>query len=670
MARLLKRPMFWVVVIVLALVATFVVVGLNRTAEITTTNEETGLMVSAEVEGSDARIVTEKVSDPPAYPNEYLTPVGDTTRVELQGGKLAEGESATLTFPYPDDLSAEEAEQLWVMHYDGERWDALPPLAVDTQAHTVTAAAAQFSLWSLSKWDWEDKFDDWARDFENAFSSDGLFSGFGKLVAKPYEEECDYQALTITVDASDFVEDPIICNRFDTSDLERQTYELFISNTQGFPVMLDLPEGVTYVDTKPTPANPYSKLIRFAQYAMNNERSVILPGGGMLELSVDSREMPGDGTPLEITGKLDFTTPILDLSSATLDLMLPVAPSDAVIDKIRTAHEVTSWIGCVLEQAQVISSGPITLDELETALETAVSSCSQFTRALVEYIISVTAEIIYGTVLSPEQLAKLIPAWRVVTTAWDNAHVFTQVASFIVEAIGEGPRDYTLKLTLNDPPLERMWEVLPTPGTKMYLEASNLVEYYELGGGIYGPSVVGYEVAPCLPTQWDMAWVDNTYIGIESYDMSVDSDANEDGADDTMSVDGFVLHVPSAHRDDVSAYFTNMLGVTSCFEEPTEGTWDEWGTDMQQVTVSDWPDQTVGFTGNLLPYASELVPVTNIMAYDSRGYIVVLYTSPGARLQDPYEVYDMSADAILEALVPATDYLFERSDGMLGTTLS
>ncbi|MEV0392364.1 hypothetical protein [Polymorphospora rubra] len=654
---------------VAAALAVLVVAGVvlvRWAADRTTVHTIDGLSVEAPAGVDVALTRAEPPTELPGLP--FMTPVGTFT--DVAAGELPDGRHARLTLSYPDTLSAEEVDALYALRHDGERWHPLPPISVDTRERTVTVATLVFSTWGLGTWRFRERLDAFVDEVANQFSSDGIFSAIGGLTATPPTEHCPVLPLTLLVDTSEFVDDAIVCTRFRREDESRQTYDLFLSNTKGFPVELTLPDGVTYQEVRPAPSNAYSRMIRLARMLHTGNRTVVLPGGGMLKLQVDAAKLPHvDQGRAAVQGRLDVVTPVLELATAALQLATPLEPDDEVVRTIAEAQQMMDVVGCVADAAQqFVEKGERTLKALEGWFIATLATCSPAVEALAKVFGEALTDYVYRK-LRPEAFPELLQnagrfvnVFNRVKVLWENAHVVTQVAAFMREALTNGPVGYRLSLARHDPPLNLLDRVLPPPGTEMYLVEPDLQEFYAVerryGTAARWPAI-GHACQDQLPVRWQDSYVDRTDRR-QLYLLA--NQSRTDGRMNDVSTRAYVAHVPPEQRDTVKSFFTNLLGVTRCTH-----TEDRSRTDATAFDVGEWPALAVGFHTRWSPYASEPSEGSMVAAYDERGYVVVLEAHRGSIFTDSYNQPEVSEEQMAAALRDALGYLGHRADAMLGT---
>ncbi|WBB81012.1 hypothetical protein O7606_06420 [Micromonospora sp. WMMD882] len=619
--------------------------------EITAGDETTHTTVTvrkSKLEGGRLEVTT--VEPPTADTGGYRLFDGPASRVEVQGGKLGPDADATVTISYPQDATPAQVDNLAILRFEGDEWVALPPDSVDRGKHTATVRTDRFSVWDIGWWDVEQATEKARTTARNLLSSDNLLlGGIGRAAGNPpVAEDCKYQALPITVKLAGFVPKTIECVTFVRDDATRKTYTLHLSNRHTEPYLLRLPRGVTYQTVTPEPSNPYSLLIDLLGRRMNAQ-SVVMAGGSMITLKVDATRFDPD-EPVVISGSLDLTRPVLDLMSASLQVVMPAKPTDAVVRAVAATDQAARVGACVYKHAEQIARlAPKTVQALGDAIGAAFVDCAEimtnFGLILAEKMVEGWNPAQYASAAAKALLGSQLKA---IVLVWQNAHVIPQMVGVVDELARNGLRTYTAELRYQDPPFDRLAEVMPAAG-----------------GAFGAPSAPHASVRtfPTIGTQCVDKVAGNDW---KNWLYSPSSFAGRWYTQGKIRSALYVTYVKPQFRATVKDYFVHLTGNAEC-----DGTLkDEYATYNQEWRSYDSEptlDGLVVFQRVFVyvPNSDGWTPFFSASLYDpTTGALLHLTTSDTAQsLED-----ELPTEAALKSkLSSQLDYFANRADTQLGT---
>jgi transcriptional regulator NrdR family protein len=614
-------------------------------------DDKTGTIVTVSRDKlDDGNLQLTTVNTPSVDTGGYKTFPGEATKVEVTGGKLKSGANAEVTISYPESATEEQVNNLVILRYEGSDWTALRPESVDKEKRTATVHTDQFSIWDIGWWDIEQATEKAKTKARNLFSSDGLLSGIGRAAGNPpVAEDCVHQALTLTIELDAFVPKTIECAKFVQDDTSRKTYTLQLSNRHTEPYLLRLPKGVSYESVTPEPGNPYSLLVDLLGRRMN-DRSVVMGGGTMVTLKVDANQLDKD-KPSVISGTLDLTRPILDLMSASLQVVMPAKPTDTVVKALANTDQAAQVGSCVYKHFdQIAKLKPTTTDALGDAIGAAFVDCAEvmknFGMIMAAKMVEGWDRTQYATAAAKALLGSQIKA---VVLVWQNSHVIPQMIGVVDELARNGFRTYTAKVTYEDPPFTRLGEVMPTDGGAFDNPSAPhaSVQTFPTIGTQCVDKVAGNDWSNWLysPSQFAGKWYTEGKIGSAAY----------------------VTYVKPQFRSTVKDYFVHLAGNGECDGKLR----DQYGTYNQEWRSYDSNPGLKGFAVFhrvfvYVPNSDGFTPFFSATLYDpATGALIYLTTSDNA--QNPLEEELPSEDALKSKLASQLDYFTNRTDVQLGT---
>ncbi|WP_126642479.1 hypothetical protein [Embleya hyalina] len=627
-------------------------------------NPQGGVSVSAPAKaftGASPVLQLSTVEDAPPPIGAYKL-FGKPTRIEVRGGALAKGR-AVVTLDYPAEATPQQVENLRVLRYEGNEWQALTPEHVDTARRRVSVSTDRFSLWGIGWWDVESAISTTLTKARNLLSTDGVL-GIGKRVANPPTVECAYPALTLTLDVEKFVPGAITCAKFDVADASRRTLDLYVSNPHFTPFLLDLPAGVRSVEAKPDPDNPYTLLAR-TMAAAQNLPVAFLPAGGMIRLKVDLSKLTAGAA---ITGTLDAATPLLDLATATFKGMLPAEPTDPVVRAVAVSHEAAEAFACMYKHGTEISKLPNpSAADIAGRLVAGARECGDAIRKLGTRL----AVAVGRQGWSPEQVAsaagkqveelceKLCPGMiRAILAMWEHEPLLMEVGTSIAEG-ANGFKVYRLGLAAVEPPFARLAEVLPGGDIPGFTVRPPIVDNNNrFGGGTL--ETVPSPGTPCVDQlkgkHWDTWLYPQPQFAARSY-----------LADDIATTIS-LWYVRRDFRDLTSDYFVQLVGSGKCTLKPT-GRYQERLEETSEPYSGPRVKGLADFRGFLtyVPNADGFHTRPRAALYDPSTGVLVLVegrVADSVTLEDPDPP---TLDALERRVGSQVEYLVHRLDDQLGT---
>lgn len=621
-------------------------------SEITARDDATSTTVTVHRSGLDGGSVKLTAVEPPTVDTGgYRLFGGSAARIQVQGGRLKPDADATITVSYPDDATREQVDNLAILRFEDDEWVALRPDSVDREKRTATVRTNRFSIWDIGWWDIEQATERAKTAARNLLSSDNLLlGGIGRAAGNPpVAEDCKYQALSLTVKLAAFVPKTIECVKFVREDATRKTYTLHLSNRHTEPYLLRLPEGVTYQAIAPEPTNPYSLLIDLLG-RRTNDRSVVMAGGSMITLKVDATRFDKD-KPAVISGSLDLTRPILDLMSASLQVVMPARPTDAVVRAVAATDQAARVGSCVYRHAERIAQlKPATMDAFGDAVGVALLDCAEIIKnfgiILAEKMVEGWNPAQYASAAAKALLGAQI---RAAVLVWENAHVIPQLIGVVDELARNGFRTYAAELRYEEPPFGRLDEVMPAAGGAFDNPGSPPAEVRTF------PSIGTECVDKVAGKDWNVWLYDpSTFAGTWYTQGKIGSSV-------------YVTYVKPQFRGTVKDYFVHLTGNAAC-----DGTLrDEYGTYNQEWRSYDSTPELSGFVVFqrvfvYVPNSDGWTPFFTASLYDpATGALIYLSTSDRAqRLEDELP----TEDELKAKLSSQLDYFAHRADAQLGTS--
>ena len=625
--------------IVAAVVAAVVLVGpltgcTGSDEAFSQTSADTGVVVEGPKRALDGDLKIEKADSPPKMAAQFAG-VGAVTHLQ---GRL-KGD-VTVTLPVPQEYKG-SLDDLWIIKHDGKSWLPLIPQQIDPQKRTVSITTRAFSLWTLGTWQAEEAAAQFAADVRNLTSSDGawVISDAARLTGNAPVTECRYPALTIKLDAKQFIDKAIMCPKFvaEGKDAEgRTTYDLYISNVQTYPVALWLNSGVTLKKVSPTPSNPVHQVLHAADAT---QRVVTLPGAGELVLTVRGDKIPEGG--VKISGYLDFSTLMVDLTFAAIRTVTGFDAAGKFKD-LKAANKYAGYFGCVAngskglaEQFQQGSQGN-TGEVAGKIFKTAIGCMkSDILRILLQDYYRNRG--LHMTDKEAEEWLKKLPVRAL--TVLQNAPVLVSLASAI-GTVKYGRTTYLLNIIHNDPATEELYKALPTAGKGGFQPAP--------GEGV-GPANGGqltYVGTPCMVKDQAQPWGTWGLAGAYGH-------YTRGGIDTSIQA----VYVKPEHKGAVESLFAGMANSQAKCELREDGTIVELERfdGKQYGALTDYRAGLMGWEN------SEYGPYGVVSVYDQTKGVVVHISMFG----DPYAEVDL---ADIKAQLPAAlDYAANKMDVSLGT---
>ncbi|MCY9784560.1 hypothetical protein KIK06_11720 [Nocardiopsis sp. EMB25] len=426
-------------------------------------------------------------------------PIGPLTHME---GELSG--TVTVTLPIPSSVEDDAIDALMVMRYDEVEgaWRAIPP-QVDRQARTLSVPTTEFSTWGISSWELEQAiadFETWLGNQLSTGSSIWLVDRVARITTNVSRPECRYDSLTLDLDTDEFVDNNYFCVKYaeevptvggpDGRTEGQRPYRLHISNGMNFPVRLELPEGVRVIQVVPQPANPVSQLL--SQIVGPQQGFTILPGAAQLVLEVDPEVINDRGT-LRVTGTLDFSGVVMDLSLGVIQNVTGFFPEDTAT--LAASASFMTLAGCVADKSEAIANDPklatMTVGELMSTLVVAAQSCMSD-----DVVMAVIGEIYDNHRASGDFTEKVEQVARRVITVAGSLGYLTEAISTVI-AVASGDITYRLDMTV-DNPTSRLPEALPEPDSGGFDDAGSAPAF---GGYL---DTVG---TPCHYQQQPPPWV-------------------------------------------------------------------------------------------------------------------------------------------------------------------
>lgn len=587
---------------------------------------------------------------------------GKLTKIEVRGGELAKGR-ATVTMDYPAQATPQQVENIRVLRYEGNEWQALVPEHVDTAQHRVSVSTDRFSLWGVGWWDVEQAISTTLTKARNLLSTDGVL-GIGKRTATPPTVECAYPALTLTLDVGKFVPDAITCAKFDVADASRRTLDLYVSNPHFTPFLLDLPAGVRFVEAKPDPDNPYTLLAR-TMAAAQNLPVAFLPAGGMIRLKVDLSKPAANAA---ITGTLDAATPLLDLATATFKGMLPAEPTDAVVRAVAVTHEAAEAFACLYKRGTEIQKLPNpSAADIAGQLVAGARECGDSMRKLgTRLAVAVsrqgwTAEQVASAAGKKieEECERHCPGMvRAILVMWEHEPLLMEVGASIAEG-ADGFRVYRLGLAGAEPPFARLAEVLPGNNIPGFTVRPPIVDNNNrFGGGTL--ETVPSPGTPCVDELKGKHWGTWLYpqpqFAARSY------------LADDIATTITVWYVRKDFRDLTRDYFVQLVGSGKCTLKPT-GRYQENLDEVSEPYAGPRVKGLADFRGFLTSVQNGDGFHTRPRAalYDPSTGVLVLVEGRIADSANPEGDSAPTLDALERRVGSQVEYFVHRLDEQLGT---
>ncbi|MFI6823311.1 hypothetical protein ACIBJE_20480 [Micromonospora sp. NPDC050187] len=603
----------------------------------------------SELDGGSLKLTT--VEPPTVGTGGYKLFGGSATKVEVQGGKLEPDANATITISYPENATQEQVDNLAILRLEDDEWVALPPDSVDKKKHTATVRTDRFSVWDIGWWDVEQATERAKTTARNLLSSDNLLlGGIGRAAGNPpVAQDCKYQALPLTITLKAFVPKTIECVTFVREDATRKTFTLHLSNRHTEPYLLRLPRGVTYEAVTPEPTNPYSLLVDLLGRRMNDQ-SVVMAGGSMITLKVDAAQF-GRDKPLVISGSLDLARPILDLMSASLQVVMPAKPTDAVVRAIAATDQAARVGSCVYKHFEKIAQlKPTTTQALGDAVGDAFTDCAEVMKNLGMILAQKMVEgwnpAQYASAAAKALLGSQIKA---VVLIWQNSHVIPQMIGVVDELARNGFRTYTAEVTYQDPPFDRLDDVMPVAG-----------------GAFDNPSSPHASVRtfPTIGTQCVDKIAGNDW---NNWLHSPSRFAGKWYTQGKTSSAAYVTYVKPQFRSTVKDYFVHLTGNGECNGKLKE----EHGTYHQEWRSYDSKPDLNGFVVFhrvfvYLPNSDGWTPFFSATLFDPvTGALVYLTVSDTVQTLGE----EVPAEDVLKSkLSSQLEYLTHRTDAQLGTS--
>ncbi|WP_416904133.1 hypothetical protein [Micromonospora echinospora] len=613
------------------------------------TTDTTVTVGRSALDGGSLKLTT--VEPPTAETGGYRLFDGSATRVEVQDGKLRPDADATVTISYPKNATSEQVDNLAILRLTDDGWVALAPDSVDRKEHTATVRTDRFSIWDIGWWDVEQATERAKSTARNLLSSDNLLlGGIGRAAGNPpVAKDCKYQALPLTIKLDAFVPKTIGCVTFVREDVSRKTFTLHLSNRHTEPYLLRLPKGVTYQAVTPEPGNPYSLLIDLLGRRMNGQ-SVVMAGGSMITLTVDTAQFDRDKRSV-ISGSLDLTRPILDLMSASLQVVMPAKPTDPVVRAVAATDQAAQVGSCVYKHLDRIAQlKPATTEALGDAVGDAFTDCAEVMKNLGMILAQKMVEgwnpAQYASAAAKALLGSQIKA---VVLIWQNSHVIPQMIGVVDELARNGFRTYTAEVRHEDPPFDRLDEVMPA------------------AGGAFGKPSSPHASVRNFPT-----------IGTQCVDKIAGSDwnawlyrrsefAGRWYTEEKTSSAAYVTYVKPQFRRTVKDYFVHLTGNGECNGKLT----DDYGTYNQEWRSYDSKPELNGFVVFhrvfvYLPNSDGWTPFFTATLFDpATGALIHLTVSDTVQsLEEEVPAEDLLKSKLSSQL----EYLAHRTDAQLGTS--
>ncbi|MFY1636848.1 hypothetical protein ACN27F_26815 [Solwaraspora sp. WMMB335] len=663
-----NRIVIAAVVAVGAVVATASLIVLNRDgASLSASDPTVGVSVQVDgtaVRGRGATLRVGAADDPPGFPEpSMIVPLGEVAQIEVDGGELTG--PATITFDYPADAPVDD---MFVATYVAD-WGQWLPLGgdIDRDARTITTATRHFSYWVVAAWDQEETAAQAALALRRGINANRYVAGIAGILSVPPPLECRYQALPVRVELSTFVPGLETCAQFHPD--RDGTYRFSIGNTVGYPLLLEFPPALT-VESEPNSAtgpdgreNIYTALIEDVR-ALMGDTAVVLSSGTRVTFRLDPAKLPESGT-VTLSARLDFGHVLLDASGLLLQLLLPLAPDSDALRLWRQSEKYLETAECILTESRKLGEligNPAGRDlgrwvtDAATAYYEGVFRCAD---QIVDYVLrfmQAPADAYVAGIfnaLSKSLSGMLKRRLDAVLAIWRNSGAIRELLSGTVELArqaftGDSGRR-SLRLTVTDPPLDRLHEVIPRPGEGNFTagtSATDFVVTQEDRFAPFGP----YRGCPGDP-EWQLPWSSAAhgtgylYLG---------------GASDLVSVQVQVSHVPAGQRAAVEAYLRQLAGTGQCQAERGPGDQTSYGN---AVTAKDYPAITLVW--NALETTPDYETAGSIWwGFDQRtGYLIMLQAQP-------FDNPQLSIGEVTEHSETAWYYLVKRAEAMLGTGLA
>ncbi|WFE30005.1 hypothetical protein O7623_12795 [Solwaraspora sp. WMMD791] len=656
-----------VVVVVLALAVTVTLVVLDRDGPpLTASDPDAGISVRVDgsaVAGRGASLRVGVADDPPAFPSQgMITPLGDVARVELDGGELTG--AATITFDYPPDAPVDD---MFIATYVAD-WEQWLPLGgdIDADAGTISTQTRHFSYWVVAAWDQEETAAQAALVLQREINANRYARGVAGILSVPPPLECRYQALPVRVDLGAFIPGMDTCARFHPD--RDGTYQFSVGNTVGYPLLLEFPPALTVEsapdsDTGPTGRdNIYTALVEDVRTLMG-DTAVVLSSGTRVTFRLDPAKLPESGT-VTLSARLDYGHVLLDASGLLLQLLLPLSPDSRALQLWRQSEKYLQAAECILTESIKLGrivGNPNGADLTGWVLSAAnayyegVLRCAEpfvdFVLKFMEKPAETYVEGIFNGI-SNSLSGLLKRRFDAVLAVWRNSGAIRELLSGTVELArqaftGDSGRR-SVRLTVTDPPLDRLAEVVPRPGDGNFVTGTGPTDFVvtqESQFAPFGP----FRGCPGDP-EWQLGWSSTPhgtgylYLG---------------GASDLISAQVQVSHVPAGQRAAVEEYL-RQLGSVQCRAERTAAAYTDYGP---VVTARDYPAVTLVW--NALEQTPDYQAAGSIWwGFDPRtGYLLKLQTQP-------FDNPEMSIGEVTEHSETAWYYLVKRAEAMLGTGLA
>ncbi|MDG4772532.1 hypothetical protein [Solwaraspora sp. WMMD792] len=655
------------VVTVLAVAVTVTLVVLNRPGEpLTASDPAAGVTVRVDgssVDGRGASLRVGVADDAPGFPEpSMITPLGEVASVELDGGELTG--PATITFDYPADAPVDD---MFIAVYVDD-WGQWLPLGgdVDADAGTITTQTRHFSHWVLAAWDEEETAAQAALALQREINANRYVAGIAGILSVPPPLECRYQALPVRVELDNFVPGLETCATFHPD--RDGTYQFSIGNTVGYPLLLEFPPALT-VETAPDSGtgptgrdNIYTALIEDVRTLMG-DTAVVLSSGTRVTFRLDPAKLPESGT-ITLSARLDYGHVLLDASGLLLQLLLPLSPDSRALQMWRQSEKYLQTAECILTESIKLGriiGNPTGNDITGWVLSAAnayyegVVRCAEqivdFVLKFMEKPAETYVEGIFNAISN--SLGGLVKRrFDAVLAVWRNAGAIRELLSGTVELArqsftGDSGRR-SARLTVTDPPLDRLHEVVPRPGDGNYRAGTGPTDFVvtqESQFAPFGP----FRGCPGDP-EWQLDW-SSTPHGVGYLYLG--------GASDLISAQVQVSHVPAGQRAAVEEYL-RQLGSVQCRAERTAADYTEYGP---VVTAKDYPAVTLVW--NAVEQTPDYQAAGSIWwGFDPRtGYLLKLQTQP-------FDNPEMPIGEVTEHSETAWYYLVKRAEAMLGTGLA
>lgn len=589
----------------------------------------TGVQVVGPASAVDGQVTTAEATDPPVMAEQFDR-VGPVTNLE---GKLLD--DVTVTVPVPETYDG-SLDELWILKGDGESWLPLLPQEIDNENRTLSITTRSFSFWTLGTWQAEEAAAQMAANLRNLTSTDGVWvvSDAAKFTGNAPVTECRYPALTLKLDTSQFIDQAILCPKFVTEgkDAEgRTTYDLYISNMQTYPVKLWLNKGVTFKKVTPSPNNPVTQLMNTAAHA---NQIVTMPGASELVLTVKADEIPEGG--IKISGGLDFTTLMLDLTFASVEATTGFDMGGEFIKELGSTTAFIAYATCVAEGSQTLAEyfeqhSDVGFAEFGGMIFQEALNCMKgdlLTELLKDYYRN------HGIFMSDEELAKWLAKMPTrIVTVLQHAPVLVSLASTIA-TVKYGRTTYLLNITPNDPAHNELYLALPEVGAGGFMsypgfEPANMEPSYLFDDttclapttGEWSTWTESYAQGGYLRKDGEIwVWVELVYVG----------DPYNDAVQQLLETE-----------DDCSLYYGGRLQAQ---DGPNYG---------------DYTDYRSGYVG------SGGFPTAIATLYDPNKGIVLHIQGTG----DPDKA-DYTPEEVLAVVLEATDYAANKVSVRLGASFT